>query len=199
VGKYGFSAEQLEAAGYLKPGTVEFYLTDGTATLTEILGSPNVWTGQAGVFSAAALLTDAKLQDSVQTDLYQLGLRNLQIEGLARGTEDPAKLAGLVSAAAKYPAATVQSWVNGTLSDAQLVDNINVAVRSGQFAVDLANQKLSEDIKGFSTGSSVSANTTDRTDLEIAVDRVIGNPKVPSPDYSSNTAQSGTDTGITPT
>jgi hypothetical protein len=188
VGKYGFSAEQLEEAGYLKPGTVEFYLSDGTATTTEILSSPSVWTGQAGVTSASALLVDPNLQDAVQADLYQSSLQSLRSAGIVTGQEDPAKLAGLVQAGSKYGSVTVKSWVNGTIQDASLVDNINKQVRGGQFAVDLSNQKVSEAIKGYSTVPQGSTNTVNRSLIDNAVSDVIGNAKVPTPGFSNETS-----------
>ena len=188
VGKYGFSAEQLEQAGYLKPGTVEFYLSDGTATTTDILSSPSVWTGQAGVTSAAALLVDPNLQDAVQADLYQSSLQSLRSAGIVTGQEQPAKLAGLVQAGSKYGSDTVKSWVNGTIQDAPLVDNINKLVRGGQFAVDLANQKVSEAIKGYSTVPQGSTNTVNRSLIDGAVSDIIGNAKVPTPGFSNETS-----------
>jgi hypothetical protein len=188
VGKYGFSAEQLEQAGYLKPGTVEFYLSDGTATTTDILSSPSVWTGQAGVTSAAALLVDPNLQDAVQADLYQSSLQSLRSAGIVTGQEQPAKLAGLVQAGSKYGSDTVKSWVNGTIQDAPLVDNINKLVRGGQFAVDLANQKVSEAIKGYSTVPLGSTNTVNRSLIDGAVSDIIGNAKVPTPGFSNETS-----------
>ncbi len=188
VGKYGFSAEQLEAAGYIKPGTVGFYLSDGTSTPVEILSSPNVWTGKAGVSNVGALLIDPNLQDAVQSDLYQASLQNLRSAGVVTGQEDPVKLAGLVQAGSKYPASTVKSWINGTIGDAPLVDNINKIVRGGQFAVSLANQKISEAIKGYSTVPPGSTNTVNRTVVDDAVAAIIGNAKVPTPSFSNESS-----------
>ncbi len=183
VGKYGFSAEQLEASGYLKPGTVEFYLSDGTATLTEILGSPNVWSGQAGVTSVASLLSDPRLQDAVQTDLYQLSLVDLRSQGVVTGTEDAAKLAGLIQAGSKYGAAGVKEWIKGTVQDTTVLSDINKLARSAQYAVQLTDQKVSSAIQGFSTVPATSTNVTARNLIDGAVADVIGNPKVPTPNY----------------
>jgi len=183
VGKYGFTAEQLEAAGYLKPGTVEFYLTDGTATPTEILTSPNVWTGQAGVTNVAALLSDPRLQDAVQTDLYQISLQDLRSQGVVTGNEDPAKLAGLVQASSKYGAETVKSWIKGTVQESTILEDINKLARSAQYAVQLVDKKVSSAIQGFSTVPVTSTNVTVRNIIDGAVSDVIGNPKVPSPNY----------------
>lgn len=183
VGKYGLSPEQLEAAGYIKPGTVEFYLTDGQATPTEILSSPSVWTGLNGVTNAATLLSDPQLQDAIQTDLYQASLNQLRSAGVVTGQEDPAKLAGLVQASSKYGADVVKSWVKGTVQDTSLLATLNKTIRSAQYAVQLTNQKISDAIKGFSTVPIGSTAIVNRTAIDQAVADVINNPKVPTPNY----------------
>jgi len=184
VGAYKLTPKQLEDAGYLKPGTVEFYLTDGTATPTEILTSPSVWTGQAGVTNVNVLLTDPKLQAAVQTDLYQSSLQQLRSAGIVTGNEEPAKLAGLVQAGSKYGPTVVKSWVQGTLDNTTTVTNVNQLVRGAQYAVELSNQKISDALKGFSTVQPGSTVTTDRGAVDDAVRAVIGNDKVTTPNYS---------------
>lgn len=185
VGKYGFSPEQLEEAGFLKPGTYEFYLADSETDVTDILNNPTVWTGYAGVNNAADLLNDPKLQDDIQTDLYQKSLVQLRTAGVVTGAEDPTKLAGLVQAGSKYGADTVKSWINGNIGDSTLVDNVNKLVRGGQYAVQLVNQKISQAIQGFSTTSPSATGTTVRTAVDSALSSVIGNAKVPTPVYSN--------------
>ena len=185
VGKYGFSPEQLEAAGYLKPGTYEFYLADSETDVTDILNNPTVWTGYAGVNSAADLLNDPKLQDNIQTDLYQKSLVELRDAGIVTGTEDPSKLAGLVQAGSKYGADTVKSWINNTVGDSTIVDDVNKLVRGGQYAVQLVNQKISQAVQGFSTTSPSATGTTVRNAVDAALTDVIGNAKVPTPVYTN--------------
>jgi hypothetical protein len=184
VGAYKLTLAQLEDAGYLKPGTVEFYLSDGTATPTEILTSPSVWTGQAGVTNVNVLLADPKLQAAVQTDLYQSSLQQLRSAGIVTGNEEPAKLAGLVQAGSKYGPTVVKSWVQGTLDNSTTVTDVNQLVRGAQYAVELSNQKISDALKGFSTVQPGSTVTTDRGAIDDAVRAVIGNDKVTTPNYS---------------
>lgn len=185
VGKYGFDPQQLEAAGYLKPGTNEFYLADSNTGVTDILNNPTVWTGYAGVNNAADLLNDPKLQDNIQADLFQKSLVDLRNAGVVTGTEDPTKLAGLITAGAKYGPTTVKSWIAGTLGNADIVADINKLARGGQYAVQLVNQKISQAVQGFSTTSPSATGTTVRSAVDSALNAVIGNPKVPTPVYSN--------------
>lgn len=185
LGEYKLTPAQLEAAGYLKPGTVEFYLTGGDATSVEVLTSPSVWTGQAGVSSVSDLLSDRSLQASVQTDLYQQSLRELRSAGIVTGGEDPAKLAGLVQAGSKYGAETIKTWVQGKLGDAVKDTEIAKLVRGAQYAVDLANQKISDALKGYSTTGIGSTSTINRSSIDAAVSSVIGDAKVTTPNYTT--------------
>jgi len=51
VGQYGFSCQQLEMAGYVKPGTWQQFLQNTSNTLTEVLAAPGIWTGLNGIYS----------------------------------------------------------------------------------------------------------------------------------------------------
>ena len=58
VGKYGLSCQQLEMAGYVKPGTWQQFLQNTSNTLTEVLGAPGIWTGLNGIYSLDAFLNN---------------------------------------------------------------------------------------------------------------------------------------------
>ena len=51
VGQYGLSCQQLEMAGYVKPGTWQQFLQNTSNTLTEVLSAPGIWTGLNGIYS----------------------------------------------------------------------------------------------------------------------------------------------------
>jgi hypothetical protein len=51
VGKYGLSCQQLEMAGYVKPGTWQQFVKNGPSTLVEVLNAPGIWTGLNGIYS----------------------------------------------------------------------------------------------------------------------------------------------------
>lgn len=184
VGKYGLDPQQLEQAGYLKPGTYDFYLADSNTDVTDILNNPTVWTGVNGVNNAADVLSDPKLQDSIQANLLQKSLVDLRTAGIVTGNEDPVKLAGLVQAGAKYGPNTVKQWINGTLGNSTVLADVNKLARGGQYAVQLVNQKISQAVQGFSTVSSSAGGTTVRGTVDSALAAVIGNPKVPLPRFT---------------
>lgn len=192
VGKYGLSADQLEKAGYLKPGTVDFYLKDASATVEDVLQSPTVWTGQDSVTNIGAFLGDESLQDLAQTNLYQTSLTELKNAGIATGQEAPDKLAGLVQAGSKYGADGVNKWIADTDMDSVFKADMDKLARGAQYSVQLADQKLSESVKGYTGASNASTNTVERRSVDVAVKEVINNEKVPAPSYTrtlTSTAQ----------
>ena len=59
VGQYGLSCQQLEMAGYVKPGTWQQFLQNTSNTLTEVLGAPGIWTGLNGIYSLDEFLNSS--------------------------------------------------------------------------------------------------------------------------------------------
>jgi hypothetical protein len=51
VGSYGLSCQQLEMAGYVKPGTWQQFIQTGRSTLIDVLNAPGIWTGLNGIYS----------------------------------------------------------------------------------------------------------------------------------------------------
>ena len=182
AGKFGLSPEQLQAVGVLKPGVVENFLTDSGNTINLLQNASN-FTGKAGITNIDGFLNDPNIQDFIKTELYADGLQKLQSTGLATGLEDSALLSGLVEAASKVDAATLESWVNGNLGNiAQGIDLDSIA-RGAQFGVDLVKDKLSEiDADGIISGLQ---DTFERSSLNDAVNSVINNDKVPVPEYTT--------------
>lgn len=187
VGKYGFTASQLETAGYLKPGTVEFYLAGDINTEVDILQNPNVWTGLAGIDNVSTLLNDNELQDAIQSDLYTTGLNNLQNLGIVSGQENAADLAGLVQAASVYPAETVRDWINGNVQSTPILNDINTMVRGTQYSVNLADEKISNDIKGIIAAND-QTDTANRLSIDVSAASVL-DEKTPPPNYAQSFEQ----------
>jgi hypothetical protein len=82
IGKYGFTAYQLEQAGYVKSGTSLKYFSQNNNNFVAIMNSPSVWTGRGGVYSLDDLLNDSLLQNQIQVELMQRGYNNLLANGV---------------------------------------------------------------------------------------------------------------------
>ena len=190
VGKYGFSAEQLENAGYLKSGTTEFFLKDGTANLETVLQSTSVWSGKNGVSTLNGVLGDENLQDVIKTDLYATSFNELRSEGILTGIETPDSVAALVEPASQFGTASVKQWVNNTVPDEAGTTTISKASRSAQYSVNLVDSKLSEEIKGFNTQSQQSVNTVSRSVVDESVTSVITETKVAPKTYTRSVTNS---------
>ena len=184
VGKFGLSAEQLEGAGYLKAGTTEFFLKDGVANLSTVLQSTSVWSGLNGVSDLSGVLGDESLQNFIKTDLYTNAFNDLRSQGILTGGEAPENIAALVEPASKFGATTISQWVSNTDIDPNTTVEINKTARSAQYSVELANQKLSENIKGFNSQNTSSTNTVIRGTIDEAATTVVTETKVTPPSYT---------------
>ena len=188
VGKFGFGAVELETAGFLKPGTADFFLKDATADISTVLGSTSVWSGNQGISSVSDFLNNESIQDITKTDLFNKGLTSLQNAGIVTGLENEAALAGLVSGASKFGVDAVKKWTQGagvlgeTLAgsySAKITSgDMNALVKGGQYAVSLTQEKISDAVQGFSTGSGGVTGTTIRTTIDSAVQSGIASKKV---------------------
>ena len=90
IGKYGFTAYQLEQAGYVKPGTSQQYLTENPDDFVDLMNTPSVWTGIGGVTSLDQLLADENLQNEIQVSAMQTGYDSLVQTGVINETPAPA-------------------------------------------------------------------------------------------------------------
>ena len=91
VGTYGFNAQQLELAGYIKPGYADRYLPIDPSTqqnsnnFVAVMNSPSIWTGKDGVTSVNDILASDATQNQVQETLMSQSYSSL----VAAGTITP--------------------------------------------------------------------------------------------------------------
>ena len=182
IGQYGLSAGQLESAGFLKPGTVQTYLKD-PAALESVLSSPSVWTGKSGVDSLNGLLSDPDLQSLTQNEIMVSSLEGLRSAGVVTGDEQPEQLASILQTASRFGVSTTVDWVNGAAAP-DMTTEINSVAKNAQFAVNFVDTKASELVTGgLKLGGFT--GTVERGAIDQAVTQVIGNPKVPVPNFST--------------
>jgi hypothetical protein len=148
-----------------------------------------VWTGKGGVNSVTDILGNDKLQSGLQQTLMKQGFDKLGQLGSITKNLDPAKLGPIVSNAAKFGADTASKWLSGG-AGAAVVGQLNDLAKNSQFgqAFSALNSAISgggsplqagvKELKGF-------ANTVNRDTVAQGTKNVIGNSKVPSPNFSS--------------
>jgi hypothetical protein len=191
IGEFGFSPSQLEGAGFLKPGTVQTFLKD-PAQLESVLASPTVWTGKSGIGNLGSLLSDPALQSLTQNEIMVTALDGLRSAGVVTGTESPRDLASFVQTASRFGVNTTVDWIQGA-APPDIALEINSVAKSAQFAVNFVDTKASELVAGgIQLGGFT--GTAQRGQVDRAVTDIIGNAKVPTPNFSqglfSNTPSS---------
>jgi hypothetical protein len=182
AGKYGFNATQLETAGLLKPGTASTFLNQGANDLTDVLKSPAVWTGKGGINNLDSLLSNPAAQNFTQQDLMSKGLGAAKSLGVPIDGLNPKDLAGV---AANFGKSTAEGadWLKGKLPADKQAD-FDKRFADAKFAVGTAEQKLNDPVKKEAPPGEAS-DTTNRQTVDAAATRVVGNDKVPTPDYGS--------------
>jgi hypothetical protein len=194
IGEFGFSASQLEGAGYLKPGTVQTYLKD-PAQLESVLRSPTVWTGKSGIGNLGSLLTDPALQSLTQNEIMVTSLDGLRSAGVVTGTESPRDLASFVQTASRFGVNTTVDWIRGAAAP-DITTEINSVAKSAQYAVNFVDSKSSELVTGGIRLGGFTG-TVERGQIDRAVTDIIGNAKVPTPNFGQGLYSNTTNADLT--
>lgn len=182
LGTYAFTAAQLAAAGYVKPAVAQL-MQSGQNSLPNLLKSPAAWTGLNGVESLQQILSNETLQQQIQVNLMNLGLNYLSQVGIAVEKFPPRSQAGAILGAARSPA-TVEAWLRGQtvgVNDSVLFSQY---IRDGAYAVDFVDTKINNAMANEADPIGIT-NATDRSRLDAATNRIIGNPKVPQLVYGT--------------
>ena len=189
LGTYGLKAEQLQTAGLIKPGIADQVQQD-PANAVSILSSPTSWTGKQGATDINTILGDANLQTSTQQDLMSDSYEQLKQNGTLNGTESANTVGPLVNAATKYGVEPTTQWLNNN-APANITTQISNFVNSSTYGstFGVKNQNLAAGIGALSLGVVIAkgyTNTVNRQNLNQATTAVIGNPKIPSPNFPSS-------------
>jgi hypothetical protein len=198
LGSFGLGVEQLEKVGIVKPG-VSKLLAGGAASITSLLKSPAVFTGKDGIKSAEDLLNNPAKQAAIQQDLMSQGINGLKELGVPTNLLSPQGLAGTALNAAKsIPAA--DAFLKGLPipGDAAgaLAKAFETNVRDGAFAANLSQVKVPPIFKAEVTPAPA-ADTVNRETVNAASARVVGNDKVPEPNYGPPKPDPSRDAEIT--
>jgi hypothetical protein len=184
LGAFGLGAEQLEKAGILKPGLAKL-VTSGASSITNLLKSPAAFTGKDGIKSAADLLSNPAKQAGIQQELMAQGVAGLKALGVPTDLLSPQGLAGTALNAAKSIPGAAAFLKGLPIPDdpaGALTAAFNANVRDGAFAANLSLTKIPPAFKAEVTPEPA-AGTVNRDTVNAASARVVGNPKVPEPNY----------------
>lgn len=194
IGKYGQSVEGLVTTGFVKPGVLD--LVKNGISLDSILASTSSWTGQFGIGGLMDFLNSPTLQNIAQIGLMVASFAGLKDAGVISGQEEPRFLATFLQPATEFGVDTVVQWVDGFETFTPVVE-LEISARQGQYAVDfydLYGQDLN--IIATATAAETTIDATEREIIDQAVAEIIGNPKVPVPQYTDVPAEIiNTDTG----
>jgi hypothetical protein len=186
IGQYGLSPLQLEQLGLIKPGTIRKYLGNSN-TLNALLTSPTIWTGKDGVSNIGGILTNPQLQTRLQQGLMKDGLVALRKTGVLNGLETVPQLGSLLQSAAKFGPDAVKSWALGQ-ANAVVLNQINKLSKNAQVAIKVANSIIGAVFGGSSARGPIAiagiVGTVNRLPVTNAIAGVIGDKKVPVPDYT---------------
>ena len=168
IGQYGFSCQQLEMAGYVKPGTWQQFIQPGPSTLTEVLNAPGIWTGLHGIYSLTDFLNSSFAQNDAQATLMKNGYASLQAAGVITtpGAQSISAIVGNVyvgsNVALTTATATITNEVNGQI--AALVTN------SSQYGTELTAQWAS----GSPPATTATSNQTSVNGITPVVGGILG-------------------------
>jgi hypothetical protein len=186
IGQYGFSPLQLEQLGLIKPGTIRKYLGNSN-TLNAVLTSPTIWTGKDGVSNLGGILTNSQLQTRLQQGLMKDGLTALRKTGVLNGLETVPQLGSLLQSTAKYGPENVKLWAAGQ-ANAFVQNQINKISKNAQVAIKVATSIVGAVFGGSSARGPIAiagiVGTVNRLPVTNAIAGVIGDKKVPVPDYT---------------
>ena len=174
VGQYGLSCQQLEIAGYVKPGTWQQFIQNGPSTLTEVLNAPAIWTGLNGIYSLDEFLNSPSAQNDAQARLMQNGYNSLQAAGVIT-TPAAQSISAVVgqlytetNSALTTASTTITNSVNSQI--ASLVTN------SSQYGTQLTAQWA----KGLPGVTTLTSNLTSIKGLSALSSQVSGLPSLGS-------------------
>jgi len=190
VGEFGLNVGQLEKAGVLKPGIAALAAKAG-ATISTVLKSPASYTGKDGIKDVSSLLSSVPKQTEIQQTLMAQGLNDLKAVGIPVDKLSAQGVAGVALSAAKDVTNT-ENLLKNLPVPPEAKAAFDTAVRDGAFAVNLAETKIPDVYKAVDIPVPA-ADTVNRATVNAATTRVIGNDKIPEPNYGPSTKDSLSD------
>lgn len=207
LGTYGLSIADLQLTGVVKKG---LSLVTEADALAGILSDPSVFTGNYDVTDVDDILNNEGLQRELINDVMVKNVKDLGLQGLLKGLEIAALIAGIAALAAKFSIADIKQHFANLLSGVtNLLDDIMTELSDLASYAALMIATKSADLLSFvkGIGSSVSlpvleVGTIEIPDINANVDSIVGSLKIQSAGDIEAAAQAATKlsvetTGIT--
>ena len=185
IGKYGQATAALVSAGFVKSSVIDL-INSGAATVQQILSSPSAWTGALGMVSLLSYLSAPDIQNSTQVELMSGAYRGLQDAGILFGNEQPIVVATFLQPATEISVDDVVRWTEGATTPDETAA-IEIIARQGQYAIAFYDAFADELDIIPNAVSSVDTVTRNLIDQEVA--DIIGDPKIPTPQYTDIQAE----------
>lgn len=179
VGKYGQSPEALVSTGFLKSSVLDLF--KGGISVDSVLKSASAWTGQLGIGDLSQYLNSTTIQNIAQLGLATAAFFGLKDSGVISGDEDPRFIATFLQPATEQGVDSVVQWVDG-FAEPDVTNNLEIIARQGQYAIDFVEVSAAE-VTIEPTAIAVS-DAVERTTIDETVAEIIGDPKVPVPQYT---------------
>lgn len=190
VGSYGLSLDQLERAGYVKPGISQVAAAAGSAATT-VLSSAKAFTGKDGITSIDTLLSNGPKQAAIQQDLMTKGLADLSASTGLKVDALPSNLQAGLSLSAASSVSVTKDILAGLPTADDVKAKFDNIVSNANFAVNFTDLKVPDAFKEQEVPVPAS-DTVNRDTLNAATNRILGNPKIPSPNFGPPILKVGT-------
>lgn len=184
AGEFGLNVSQLESAGIVKPGTNS--LVAAGSSLTDVLKSPAVFTGKDGINSLDNFLSSSPVQSKTMQNLMSSGLNNLSAAGISTD-KLPAQVTGGLALGATAVAGNLGGLTNllkGAPTSADIKSKLEQGFADASAAINLGESKIPAAFKAEIVPES-SADTVNRETVTGAVSRILGDAKIPVPNFSA--------------
>ena len=139
IGKFGININQLENAGYLKPGTASSYALSaaqaGTQKLESFL-SPGAFTGKDGISNLQGILSNENVQNTIQGTVLKQSYNLLATTGITQNLSTT-QLGGLLQTASAFDVKTAVDFAKGF--EVKNISEVLSVAKAGEYATSLVN------------------------------------------------------------
>lgn len=172
VGKYALTADQLQVAGALKPGSGPLITSlAGQSGNVKVSMGQNLFTGYSGAQNLPSLVSNTQAQTQLMTNNFQQAQTQLQAAGVISGKEVSTQLGGMVLSTSKNGLSKTLDAVNagalsklGVNSSFSGLDNVMDDIGAGNFGAGIG-EGLDSTLSGLNNSVQALAKSPSLSDV----------------------------------